>query len=176
MTNKINGRIISYVTQTIIGFESGLYKMIEKMNIDSNLSYLLDNHQPFIVIFRDLHENHFTRTFRSIFDDKSVEPIVYFFNELEKISKHNKICLLNIIANLTVSVHFNLDRKKLNINNCTNFIKSLIAEINRIILAVDISKLFDHECTQPTDIEIINFKKREKFIDIELRNFSNSIK
>ncbi len=179
MADKMMGNISSYIIQTITGFESGLYKTIEKMEKNEKLAYLSDKHQPFITIFRDLHEDHFTRTFKLIFDtviDTSENPIVKFFSDLSIISNHSKICLLNIIANLTVSVHFNIDRKKLNIKNYTAYIKSLVEEIKRTIPITELSKLFDHICIEPSDAEIIELKKREKFINIELSHISNGVK
>lgn len=175
MSEKQIENIISYVVQIITGFESGLYKMIEKMGNESNLDYLSDNHQPFITIFRDLHENHFTRTCKLIVDN-SDESIVNFFNEQEKISKHNKYCLLNILANLTVSIHFNLNRKKLDTKSYTTFMESLVTEIKNTIPATKLFNLLDHECTEPSNAEILNLNKREKFINIDLSYLSNGTK
>jgi hypothetical protein len=173
MSEELIKYVNMYIHQVISGFESGIYKMILHNHPDK-LKYLASNYQPFIPIFRDLHESYYTSTFNSIVkrDDKYV---VETFDKLQELSKHSKQCLLNILANLIVSIHFNMDRKKLQYTNQKAYLKSLQKAINEIISVVNMPKLFDHECKGASDAELKIIPEGEKFITIKMSFKSNGV-
>lgn len=171
--SKFVNDIIIYITQVIIGFESGFYKMI-KQNHPDRLKLLSDKHHPFITIFRDLHENYYTSTFNSIVlcNDKN---IVKKFNQFQQLIKHSKQCILNILANLIISIHFNLDRKKLDHTEYESYMKTLEDEIKNTISIVDIPKLFEHDCIDLQDKDLKVLSPGEKFITITMSHQSNGV-
>lgn len=173
MSKEFIEYIKTYIHQVICGFESGIYKMITQTNPDK-LKYLANNHQPFIPLFRDLHETYYTSTFNSIVrrDDKYV---IDTFDKFQNLSKHSKQCLLNILANLIVSVHFNLNRIDLQIENYNIYMKTLQAEITNVISVIDLVKLFDHKCEGLSDTDLKVLSDGEKFITIKMTLKSNGV-
>lgn len=173
LTNKqdeLSTIVHKYVLSVIIGFESGIYKMILQTE-RAKIKYLASEYHPFITIFRDLHEKYYTDTFNAILNNNTL--VRQQFDNIKKISNHSYKCLLNILANLTVSVHFNIDRTKLKFKNRDEYLTSVKNEIHSILSLINIFKLFDHICTDTdTDIKLIN---EGKFIEIELSHNSNGV-
>jgi hypothetical protein len=166
MSNLIN-YVCEYISATILGFESGTYKMIFQ-NQKDKLSSLRDKYHTFITIFRDLHEIYYTKTFNSIIkrDDDYVTKI---FDQFRSVTSHSYQCLLNILANLTVSIHFNVDRKKLDVTTYESYMTTLQNEINDTIDTLDLKQLFvDHQCSGPKDNELVEIPLGKKFIHIKL--------
>ena len=173
MSKQFVAAVIKYISEIISGFESGLYKML-KQNNELRLKLLSSKHHPFITIFRDLHESYYTSTYNSILarDDAYV---VKTFDNFQKLSGHSKQCLLNILANLAVSIHFNLDRQKLNYHTYDLYMASIKKEINSIMAAITIHKLFDHVCTDVSDDQLKALEPGSKFINISLKIKSNGV-
>ena len=112
MSTELVKEISSFVENQIVSFEIGLYqKLVETQ--PARLKLLADKHLPFITIFRDLHEMYYTNTCNSLVKS-SDQFITTTFERLGKLSGHSSRCLLTILANLAVSVHFTIDRKQLN--------------------------------------------------------------
>lgn len=173
MSKEIVEAVSKYVISVISGFESGMYKMVFKME-ESRTKLLSDKHQPFITIYRDLHESYFTSTFNSIInrDDEYVNKT---FDNFKKLLNHSNQCLLNILANLIVSIHFNFDRNNLDCNNYNLYMMSINKEINNILSVIDLAKLFDHECNGIPDEKLIPISPNDHFIKIDLRMESNGV-
>ena len=159
-----------YIENVICSFESGLYKIVQD-NYQDELSSLSNNHGPFITIFRDLHEKYYTRIYNSIItgDDKYIKET---FDKFKKLSNHPTVCTLNLLGNYIVSVHFNINRKKLFYKNHDKYIKSLKIEIANTIPDGSIEKIFDHECVINEKLELL--KDGEKFIKIDLYTKKNN--
>jgi hypothetical protein len=173
MSEELVKYVSNFVQEVICGFESGIYKMIQQNNND-RLKLLSDNHQPFIPIFRDLHETYYTSTFNSIVG-RDNKYVVETFDKLQQLSLHSHQCMLNILANLIVSVHFNLDRKNLNYRSYDLYMKSLKKEIGNIISVVNLAKLFDHKCGGPANSDLKAIPNGEKFITISMTFKSNGV-
>lgn len=178
MATELTDHVNQYIQQVICGFESGIYKMVSHEYPD-RLKHLTDNHQPFITIFRDLHENYYTSTFNSIVK-RDDDYVVKTFDKFYQLTKHSLQCVLTILANLIVSIHFNLDRKKLNYRDYNSYMKTLKNEISIVSNIVNISKLFDHKCSGPMGIppannELKELPKGEKFITIKMSHNTNGI-
>lgn len=173
---ELTNFVSEYIEKVIIGFESGLYKMIIH-NQKDRLKLLASKHHPFITIFRDLHENYYTTTFNSIVK-RDDEFVTKTFDKFYELSGHSKQCILNVLANLIISIHFNLERQNLDTKDYDSYIKSLKKEIIKTTVIVNIPKLFDHECTGPKDSELKLISSGEKFITIKMvdrRNGANKI-
>jgi len=177
MNQELEEMIRDYIKDVIVGFESGFYQLLTKVNSD-RISLLTSKHQPFITIFRDTHEKYFTKVYQKMVA-KQDEKLIQTFDQFQKITNHSVHCLLNILANLTVSVHFNLDRKKLQCNNYDNYVASLETEIDETISVglPAILKIFNHEppCQGPCDSELQFLPDKESFIKIKMTMQSNGV-
>lgn len=166
--------VSQYIINVIMGFESGMYKTIARTQPE-RLETLACDDQPFITIFRDAHEKYYTTTFNSIIK-KDDTYVVATFNNFAKVCEHSKQCLLNILANLTVSIHFNLDRPELDITSYEKYMASLKSEILKKLSIIQLKKLFDHVCYGPKDHELVLIPPGGKFIDINLSTSVNGVK
>lgn len=146
--------IIDTVQDIIINIETNLYESIYKIKQQS-VCHLNNKKIEFLSTYVDCHEKYFTDYYNN---RKKTDN-----DFISKISTHNPRCILNIVANLSISVHFNLNRKTLNVANIDTYRRSLRTEILIVIDTVDINKLFDHICD-------LNYSKAlepaEKFITI----------
>ncbi|AYV85620.1 MAG: putative orfan [Satyrvirus sp.] len=169
-----------YIVEIIVGFEIALYKMVLEKYPDK-LKLLSSNHQPFITIFRDAHEKYYTSTYNSI-AKKDNKHVVVIFDMLQKISGHSYSCLLNILANLIVSIHFNIDRKKLDYRKYESYLETLNEEINVTSSIAKINDLFNHKCSKTEQLNpllhgekfiSIKLSTKEKGIEKEIKSFIN---
>lgn len=165
--------VYEYVSSVIIGFESSFYKMLWQNNHDK-IKLITSKHHPFITIFRDMHEKYYTKTFNAIIN-RNDKYVVTTFDNFNKLCKHSISCMLTILANLSISVHFNLDREKLDASNHNSYCKSLSREISNTISTINIAKLFEHNCLQTNDV-LKPLADGEKFITISLSTMSNGVK
>jgi hypothetical protein len=156
-----------YIVTTIRGFESAMYKMIHS-TLPDKIKLLKDINQPFIVIFKDAHEKYYTDTFNS-FITKNDTYVTEIFDLLQSHKGHSKQCLLNILSQIAVSVHFNLDRKKFDVINYDSYMKSVTDEIVETLSVFDIVKLFNHECNGVADADLVLLKDGQKFITIDIK-------
>ena len=174
----------TYIHTVIDGIESSIFKLITSEQPDK-IKLLKSKHQPFIELFSELHTEYFTTTHNSIINNDNAYITLTFNNLCDKTteyggpsgktteyggpsgkSKHSKKCILTIVANLIVSVHFNMDRTKLDYVSLGTYIKSVRSEITEILSEIDIEKLFDHKCD--LNPKMILLGPGEKFIDINI--------
>lgn len=160
--------LCTYIHTVIVGVESSLFKLITSTQSDK-IKLLKSKHQPFIDFFSDLHMEYFTTTHNSIINNDN-EYITLTFNNLCEKSKHSKKCILTIVANLIVSVHFNMDRTKLDYVSLGTYVKSIREEITEILSEIDIEKLFDHKCILSQKMTLL--EPGEKFIEININQKS----
>lgn len=66
-----------------------------------------------------------TLTTVDYFNNCYISLIIKNFDEMNKIMPHSVICLLNIISDFKLKIHQNIDRKKLDLSNYNNYMKSL---------------------------------------------------
>ena len=152
----------TYIHTVIAGAESSIYKMITETKPEK-IKLLASKQQVFIDIFIDLHTTYFTQTNNSVvLSDNSY--IIDTFNNFHKQISHSKKCILTIVANLVISIHFNLPREKFDYTNIDTYIKSVQMQIDIFLSDFDIAKLFDHECDLNQKMYLL--KSGEKFIDI----------
>ena len=173
MSKELVAYLSWYIEDVIVGFESGLYKMVLQTQRDK-LKLMASRHNPFITIFRDLHEEYYTTTFNSIIS-RNDKFIVDTFDTIKRLSNHSNQCMLNILSNIIVSIHFNLDRKKLNFASYDSYMKSLRTEIFNTVSCINIANMFNHECHGLPDDKLIPIPAGEKFIKIELSKKENGV-
>ena len=171
MSETLVKHIREYVHFIIKGFEAGLYRIIKDSH-PTRIKLMKSNHEPFITFFRDAHEKYYTAKVNSLVtgDDKFVTET---FDNFAKICNHTQRCLLTIIANIAISVHFNLDRQKLDTTNYEIYCGSVSKEVYKVMSVINIAKLFEHTCQDPKldKLELIPDGKR--FITIDMLTSSN---
>lgn len=165
MSTKMIHYVKQYIHEVITGFESGLYKMISCH--PENLKYLSDKNQPFITLLKGIHEKYYTTTFNS-FISRDDEYVNHVFDRLQSESDHSKQCLLNILSNLIVTIHFSIRRESLDHSTYDAYIKSVYDAIEDTIMMFDIKKLFDHECHGLKDHQLTSIPEGQNFITIQL--------
>lgn len=173
MSKELVEHVNKYITDVISGFESGMYKMICQTN-PTKISFLAKKDQPFITIFRDLHQSYYTSTFNSIVN-KNDKYVTETFNKFHALSGHSKQCILNVLANLIISIHFQFNRKNLNHKSYDLYMVSIKKEINSLLSTINIQKLFDHICTGATDDKLVELAEGINFIEIEMSHQSNGV-
>ena len=160
-----------YIEDVICSFELGLYRMVKKDSPDK-MKYLSDKYQPFIRILRDLHQAYYTTTYESLVDQND-EYITKTYDSFKQLSNHSPKCVLTILGNLIVTVHFNLDRTKLKYHNRNKYIKTVKKEIKKTIPDGCIERLFEHQCNPNEKMEPLG--EGENFITIDV-SVSNTTK
>lgn len=164
MSSDLIKEIKSFVEKQIVSFETGLHQKLTDEQ-PKRLKLLSGKYQPFITIFRDLHEIYYTNTCNSIINSND-KFVAETFTKFQKLSNHSDRCILTILANLTVSVHFNIDRKQLDYSDRIRYTHCLKREISKLINLVDIPKLFDHNCSTSKPLTLLS--NGQKFINIDI--------
>ena len=160
--------VVDYGIDIITGFEMGMYSIL----IEGNVSVLTSNNQPLIKLFAELHEKYYTATFNLLLENNKQRSrvVVELFENLHKQTNHSIFCILKILANLFVSVHFNIDRNKLIFATKENYGASLKTVLMETFGYISIDKLFafDHDCNTETNHPTTSLKPGEKFITITI--------
>lgn len=156
--------IANYVRDLIVMFDSALYQTINEVD-NSKLYSLCYNHQPYIHLLRDMHVQYYNTMYESLRVGDNNETTDNFI-KLAKTIGHSKICVLSVIANLTPSVHFNLDRKSFSVNSHLEYVESLSREIMSTVFMVNLKELFNHRCTADTELLPLT----GNYIDIDIDN------
>lgn len=176
MTSKqLEDAVHDYVLEVINGFESGLYKMVRQTQ-PLRLELLASPHHPFITIARDFYETYFTKTFNSIIKGDDLY-VTKKFDEFQNLTAgHSKQCMLNILSNMIISIHFNIFREKLDYTSYERYMESLRNEIVKTWDVIDVVKLFNHSCQGVSNDKMLPIPDGEKFIVIKMTQKSNDVK
>lgn len=167
-TELVTG-IKSYVSEIIRAFELGMYQKVLSSSPDK--IYLMSKkEQPFFEIFKDIHEQFYTKIFNSLVrtDDFYIMEKFIKFSVLS--NGHNEICLLKIVSQIAIQVHFAIDRRKLDHQSLDVFSTSLERELTVMMNKLDvIEQMLDHQCQSYSNLQPI--EKGKNFIEIK-RNIS----
>jgi hypothetical protein len=70
------------------------------------------------------------------------------FREMTELVGHSEVCLINIIAQISMAVHMNLDRSNIDTTDITTLDYSVKTEVDRIFtpLRPIVYKSLSHEC------------------------------
>lgn len=148
--HKLTDLIIEYIKKTIIGQESGFYKIAAKIIEHPAGKFLetknLTNIYVVPILLKAL-ESYFNNTYKSLVkrDDKYVIEI---FDKMQSLMNHSAICLLNIIATFTANIYIEINRNNLNIESYNEYIKSFENEFTKICDKNKLSfiKCLSHNC------------------------------
>jgi len=154
----------TYIHVVIAGIETVVYKMVFANHPDK-IAYMAMKTHPFLNIFAELHTSYFRETNNSLVCNDNPD-IMTIFNALCNHIPHSKKCILTIVSNLIVSIHFNLERENLNWVSLDAYIKCIHSNIDELLFDSDIIKLFDHECDQTQTLGLLG--PDENFIDISI--------
>ena len=72
------------------------------------------------------------------------------FGEMQQIMDHSPVCLINMLFMLTMRIHTQIDRKKLDTSSYDKFMASVRVELDRIMpSAENLAPAFGHTCAGP---------------------------
>lgn len=134
-------QFINYNVQQIIsGLEKEMYNRISQ---ESCTDLLGAKHNPLVEIYKDLHEVYFTNLHNQLIQRNDPYDS---FDIVSKSTSHSIYCLLNVLSQITPYVHFNFNRKNLQITTLESYVESVNKEIHRILLETNLDRLTNHNC------------------------------
>lgn len=164
--SELTKKTVEYGINVISGFELALYKILSAE--PGNVSTLVSNNQPFIKMFADMHKLYYTSLYQYIVNNNT--SVIKTMNEFQTLTNHTKHCILTIFANLFVSVHFNIDRSKLDYTSTEKYNNSLEKCLIETFNCVNVDNLFNHECKGTPDNMLKHLEPDQSFITIEISN------
>ena len=164
MSDPLIKHIAEFVHNTITGFESGMYKTFQKDH-PSKVVYLTKRLAPIFEIYANLYEVYFKDIYNALIT-KNDNYVNNVFDKFKDLSNHAPQCLLCILINIIVLVHFNLDRNKLNIDNIGEYFESVKIEIDKNLNLIDIQSLFNHQCTGNLQVKLLD--STDKLVSIKI--------
>jgi len=148
--HKLTDLIIEYIKKTIIGQESGFYKIAAKI-IEHPVGKFLEtknlNNIYVVPILLKALESYFNNTYKSLVK-QSDKYVLEIFDKMQSVMDHSAICLLNIIAAFTANIYIEINRNNLNIESYDEYIKSFDNELAKICDKNKLSfiKCLSHKC------------------------------
>jgi len=142
---SVSDKFVEFIKNTISGHESGLYKLILTGKLPFNREILLTPNVLSVVV--SFAENYFNKMYESLVDKKD-EYVNENFNIFCS-HAHSEVCIINILATLTLDIQIKLDRSKLDISNYDNYMSSLDKELDYKLsrLSEKLEELFKHICS-----------------------------
>ena len=129
---RLGDLMIAFISETILGHERGLYKAGIPVSA------------PIIQVAT---ANYLNTCYKSLIvkDDAFV---LGKFREMTELIGHSEVCLINIIAQIMMAVHMNLDRSKIDTTSVETVDISVKTEVSRIFdpLRETVYKSLSHEC------------------------------
>src|SRR5579872_343355 len=132
--------INSNAQEIISSLEKEMYNRISQ---ESCLDLLKAKHNPLVEIYKDLHEAYFTNLYNKLIKKGASYNS---FDIVSKSTSHSIYCLLNVLSQITTYVHFNFNRKNLQITTLETYVESVNKEIQRILLETNLDNLINHRC------------------------------
>jgi hypothetical protein len=129
---KLGDLIIAFVSETIYGHERGLYRAGVPVSIG-------------IIQFSAM--NYLNGCYKSLIL-KDDEYVMTKFSEMTDLIGHSEVCLINIIMQIMVGVHTQLDRSKIDTTTLETLSLTVQAETARVIAPLKelVYKCISHEC------------------------------
>ncbi len=145
MTEQVASTIEKFILNTIKGQESGLFKSIGSPMLSLPRDTLQKDSMRAII--GPAIANYFNGLYRSLI--KGDDPyVVDNFNKMSKPLQHSKVCLLHTIFHLTITIHFNLKRQVLDIQNYNNYMAEIDKQLKENFKKYrpEIIKSISHTC------------------------------
>lgn len=168
MSNEFLASIKKSISEIILGFESGLYTRLFQSDRD-NLYLLAKKEQPFYEVFKLLHEEYYTKIYNLIVK-KENRNISNLFDDFRGLSNHSNVCILGIISEIAVKVHFTFNRKNLSLENLESYQESILKEISNQFDAIDIRPLLNHSCQEISNLKPLAKNKKFMKVNIDWKN------
>lgn len=133
--------MIKFVTDTISGFESGIFKSFNG-NSEIIKTSIIKNVELKVCV------EYFNSAYKSlILEDDPY--IVEKFSQMHREHSHSYICLLNIIFNIATRVIEHIERKNLNTNSYSDYMESISREIKNLpfMSPLQLEQFVTHKCT-----------------------------
>ena len=165
MEKELFEEIKKFVCGTILGIEASIYAHFQINHPNSNHLLLKNNYEPLINMLINTYEKGYTNECNSIIARDDM-VIVETFDTFSKLCNHSKKCLLSMLSELTVNVHFHLDRSKFKINGLDSYLNFIEYYILTILSHLKMDKLLENTCACSDDNELKLIPPGEKFVTI----------
>ena len=142
--------IMYFCIETICGHESGLFKLASANQIPLQLKTLTTTTDRGKILLKNFimmaTTSYLNKCYRSLIlkDDPHVTEK---FHGMSQPLGHSEICLLNILAQLIITIHSTVNRKDFDVSSYENYMKVFNERITANVSISLIHKLISHECT-----------------------------
>lgn len=130
--DRLTDLIIAFISETIYGHERGFYRAGLTPN-DAMIQFAA--------------VNYLNGCYKSLIL-KDDEFVITKFKEMTELIGHSEVCLLNIIAQLLMMLHLNLDRSKIDRTTLETLSQTVETEVKNICQKIRemVKKSISHEC------------------------------
>lgn len=129
-----------FVEKTIIGHESGFYKLF----VDTN-DLLKSSEMKLYYHLATI--NYLNQAYKALILD-SDEYFMKYFNGISNVTDHSQICLLNISLAIILDVHNKIDRAQLDTTSYESYMNSVHTQLKnmKVPYSIIIETSLSHEC------------------------------
>lgn len=144
-SKNIVGVINEFVFNTIMGHESGFYKMTMMGKMLTKEDLKKDEKMHGMIAFAIV--SYLNDAYRSLIL-KNDPYFLEHFNNMAKHKNHSMICLLNIVFVVLQTIHMNFDRSKLDITSLESYKASVMSQLiqRKTEITPKLIDMMSHEC------------------------------
>lgn len=132
----------TFIKNTIIGHESGLYK-------------IFGNNPIVPTMIHNITINYFNRAYDGL-ATKSDHYIIEKIKNMQDCLNHSPVCLINLLAIQCLKIHTSFDRSQLDANTYDKYMASVRKEFEaKAPPTEEMATLFKHNCTGNKEAQIL---------------------
>ena len=146
---KLAIMIIKYIKTQITKTEEGLYDGV----LEQQLPVYFLKDRGVTKLISELHEEGFNE--QAEYYAEKIEPYYTGWMEMLEILDHSIICLMSMVAQITVTIHVNINREELDTSSKDVYLKSVKKYLESAIdgmFLLEMIKMLSHECNGDKDI------------------------
>ena len=138
---NLQNNIIELVTLVIIKHEEEFYHLIEKFFNDRKKNILGTSSSIITQMISKTTNKFFSKVFFDIQNKKKSDLVNYILN-ICKLTDYGSHILLDKLIKFTISLHTNIKRENLNLDNLDKYKEDVLKEININLKLFDITQIF----------------------------------
>ncbi|AUV58218.1 hypothetical protein [Bandra megavirus] len=163
--SKLQHDVTEFITSVILKHEREFYELILNNNKD-NINQLLCNTQSIIINFIQLVTNKFYNNIYRDIQNKNNTNLANLIIEMSEYADYGPHILLDKLVRLTISIHLDINREQLVLNNfCYDiYEKSLLSQINICLLTYNLLHMLSKAPDE--DIPFVNIPDGQNAFDI----------
>ncbi|ANB50395.1 hypothetical protein [Powai lake megavirus] len=163
--SKLQHDVTEFITSVILKHEREFYELVLNNGKD-NIKQILCNTQSIIINFIQLATNKFYNNIYQDIQNKNNTDIANLIIEMSEYADYGPHILLDKLVRLTISIHLDINREQLVLNNfCYDiYEKSLLTQINICILSYNLLHMLSKAPNE--DIPFVNIPEGQNAFDI----------